>query len=104
MITHKTGSGRSSQSKAVVHKTSGGQPGNGNAKKTLEWLESYDLTSSDGIRGFLTEIVKRTWTGDLGSRAAGALNGTMRLMLEHELLPELEKRIKVLENEKVKMN
>jgi hypothetical protein len=52
----------------------------------------------------LTEIVKRTWTGDLGSRAAGALNGTMRLMLEHELLPELEKRIKVLENEKVKMN
>jgi hypothetical protein len=78
----------------------GGAPrGNGNAKKRLEWLESYDLTSSDGVHKFLQEIIKHTWTGDLGTRAASALNGSVRLMLEHELLPELERRIKVLEND-----
>ena len=69
-------------------------------KKSLEWLKSYDLASSDGVRGFLQEIIHRTWTGELGSRQAGALNGTMRLLLEHDLLPELEKRIKSLEDNK----
>lgn len=87
-----------------MHRKRGGQPRNGNAKKSLEWLDSYDLSSPDGVRAFLQEIIKRSWTGELGSRAAGALNGTMRLLLEHELLPELEKRIKALENERVKPN
>jgi hypothetical protein len=45
-------------------------------------------------------MVKRTWTGELGSRQAGALNGTMRLLLENEVLPQLEARIKSLENNK----
>lgn len=80
----------------------GGAPkGNENAKKSLAWLESYDLSSSDGVRGFLQEIIKHTWDGSLGSRQAGALNGTMRLLLEHDLLPELEKRISDLEKAKV---
>jgi len=79
----------------------GGAPhGNGNAKKTPAWLESYDLSTSEGVRSFLQEIIKHTWTGELGTRAASALNGSVRLMLEHELLPELEKRIKSLEDNK----
>jgi hypothetical protein len=77
---------------------SGAPRSNVNASKSLAWLESYDLTSSDGVRGFLQEIIKHTWIGDLGTRAASALNGSVRLMLEHELLPELERRIKVLED------
>jgi hypothetical protein len=86
-------------------KSSQARPGNQNAKKTLAWVESYDLGSSEGVRNFLQEIIKHTWTGELGTRAASALNGSVRLMLEHELLPELEKRIKVLEDTKgAKMN
>ena len=76
------------------------RPGNQNAKKSLAWLEEYDLSSPEGVRGFLEEVIKHTWTGDLGTRAAGALNGSVRLMLEHELLPELEKRLKSLEDNK----
>jgi hypothetical protein len=91
--------------KASVHKSNGrrgrGAPGgNRNAVKSLAWLDEYDLSSSPGVRGFLQEIIHRTWTGELGSRQAGALNGTMRLLLEHDLLPELEKRIRSLEDNK----
>ncbi|MGA2626200.1 MAG: hypothetical protein ABSF63_03955 [Candidatus Bathyarchaeia archaeon] len=83
----------------------GGAPcGNGNAKKTPAWLESYDLSTPEGVRVFLQEIIKHTWTGQLGTRAASALNGSVRLMLEHELLPELERRIKSLENGRMKTN
>jgi hypothetical protein len=96
------GSGRTQNES--THRKRGGQPRNGNAKKSLTWLDEYDLSSPDGVRGFLQEIIKRSWTGELGSRAAGALNGTMRLLLEHELLPELEKRIKALENQRVETN
>jgi hypothetical protein len=100
MKTLKNSRSRRTQNESGMHRKRGGQVSNGNAKKSLEWLESYDLSSSDGVRGFLHEIVKRTWTGELGSRAAGALNGTMRLLLEHELLPQLEQRIKALESSK----
>ncbi len=76
----------------------GGAPaGNKNAKKSLAWLESYDLTSAEGIRLFLVELIRRTWIGELGTRQAGALNGSMRLLLEHELLPQLERRIEIIE-------
>lgn len=76
----------------------GGAPaGNGNAKKTLAWLDSYDLSTPEGVDGFLQEVIKRTWTGELGTRAAGALNGSLRILLEHLTLPSLEKRITELE-------
>jgi len=71
--------------------------GNVNAKKSLVWLKDYDLSSVEGSRRFLQELIKRTWTGQLGTRAAGALNGSLRLLLEHEVLPQLEKRISDLE-------
>lgn len=93
---------RVSRESERTHINRGGAPaGNHNAKKSLAWLEGYDLTSPDGVRSFLAEIAKNTWTGELGSRQAGALNGTMRLLLEHELLPELERRIAMLEKAKV---
>ena len=83
----------------------GGAPrGNGNAKKVLEWSESFDLSTPQGVAGFLREIIKHTWTGELGTRAASALNGSLRLMFEHVSLPELVKRIEQLEAQKAKGN
>jgi len=99
--THKSGrlgpSSRLPRTQIESKRRRGGQPGNGNARKVLRWLDSYDLGSPEGVQSFLAEVVKRTWTGELGTRAAGALNGTLRLLLEHQILPELEKRITAIE-------
>ena len=79
----------------------GGAPvGNGNAKKSLEWLDSYNLSSPEGVDQFLQQVIRATWTGELGTRAAGALNGSLRILLEHLTLPALEKRIEALEDHK----
>jgi hypothetical protein len=81
----------------------GGAPaGNENAKKALAWLDTYDLSTPEGVDGFLQEVIKRTWTGELGTRAAGALNGSLRILLEHLTLPALEKRITELERRQVR--
>jgi len=80
---------------------SGAPAGNENAKKTLTWLDSYDLSSPEGVDAFLQEVIRRTWTGELGTRAAGALNGSLRILLEHLTLPALEKRIEELEKNRV---
>jgi hypothetical protein len=45
----------------------------------------------------MQEVVKQVWTGQLGTRAASSINGTLRLLLEHMTLPNLEKRITELE-------
>ncbi len=83
----------------------GGAPaGNENARKTLEWLDSYDLSSPEGVDAFLQEVIKRTWTGELGTRAAGALNGSLRILLEHLTLPSLERRIEELERQENQRN
>jgi hypothetical protein len=78
----------------------GAPPGNGNAKKALKWSDGFDLSTPLGVASFLQEIIKRTWTGELGTRAASALNGSIRLMFEHVSLPELQKRLEVLERQK----
>ena len=75
--------------------------GNLNGAKSLPWLESYDLSTPAGIDEFLQQVIKATWTGKLGTRAAGALNGSLRLLLEHMTLPALERRIEQLEAQKV---
>jgi len=81
----------------------GGAPaGNENAKKSLAWLDTYDLSTPEGVDGFLQEVIKRTWTGELGTRAAGALNGSLRILLEHLTLPALEKRITELERRQMR--
>jgi hypothetical protein len=73
-----------------------------NAKKSLAWLDRYDLSTPQGVGSFLQEVIKRTWTGQLGTRAAGALNGSLRILLEHMTLPALERRISELEKREVK--
>ena len=75
----------------------GAPVGNRNAVKALEWLSSYDLSSPQGLDAFMQEVVKQVWTGELGTRAASSINGTLRLLLEHMTLPNLEKRITELE-------
>jgi hypothetical protein len=72
--------------------------------KTLEWLSSYDLTSPAGVDAFMQEVIRRVWTGQLGSRSGGCINGTLRLLVEHQLLPTLERRISELEKQSVKPN
>jgi len=80
----------------------GGQVGNENAKKALTWLDSYDLSTPAGLDGFMQEVVRQVWMGELGTRAASSINGTLRLLLEHMTLPSLEKRISELEKREVK--
>jgi len=75
----------------------GGQLGNRNAVKALEWLDSYDLSTPGGLDSFMQEVVRQVWRGELGTRAASSINGTLRLLLEHMTLPSLEKRIEMLE-------
>jgi hypothetical protein len=75
----------------------GGQLGNRNAVKALEWLDSYDLSTPVGLDSFMQEVVRQVWRGELGTRAASSINGTLRLLLEHMTLPALEKRIEQLE-------
>ena len=89
--------------RAIEAKVRQGAPaGNENAKKCLTWLDTYDLSTPEGVDGFLQEVIKRTWTGELGTRAAGALNGSLRILLEHLTLPALEKRISELEKRDVR--
>ncbi len=78
----------------------GAPAGNRNAVKALEWLSSYDLSSPQGLDAFMQAVVKQVWTGELGTRAASSINGTLRLLLEHMTLPSLEKRLRVLEQER----
>jgi hypothetical protein len=84
----------------LIRALRGGQPGNHNAAKTLEWLDSYDLSTPAGLDLFMQEVVRRVWCGDLGTRAASSINGTLRLLLEHMTLPSLERRISELEKVK----
>jgi len=94
MISHRSKSLRTQINR-------GGAPvDNKNAKKSLPWLAEYDLSTPEGVDWFLQEVIKATWQGRLGTRAAGALNGSLRILLEHQLLPVLEKRVKELEKVK----
>lgn len=89
-MRHSRGSSRSRSSGRKQNESSrrrGGQSSNGNAKKVLEWLESYDLSSPAGLDSFMQEVIQRVWRGELGTRAASSINGTLRLLLEHMTLP-----------------
>jgi hypothetical protein len=99
----RSGRSHSSSGSPRTQFNRGGAPaGNENAKKSLAWLDTFDLATPEGIDLFLREVVKATWESRLGTRAAGALNGSLRLLLEHLTLPNLERRITELE--KVKTN
>jgi hypothetical protein len=48
----------------------------------------------------MQELVRQVWCGRLGTRAGSTINGTLRLLLEHTTLPQLEARITKLEQER----
>jgi len=79
----------------------GAPAGNANAKKRVPWLDSHDLNSPEGAQAFLQEIVKLILTGQIGARQASPLNGTINLLLQSQVLPVLERRIKELEAREV---
>ena len=58
------------------------------------------MSTSVGIEAFMVEAAKALWTGRLGSRTGGTLNGLLRLLIEHLSLPGLEARISELEKER----
>ncbi len=75
----------------------GGQVANENAKKRLEWMSSFDLSTPEGVSAFLRAVIQKTWCGDLGSRQTGALNGSLRLLFECVEFPQLQEKVVELE-------
>lgn len=58
------------------------RPENESAKKSPPWLECYNLDSFSGVDDFMKELLKLTWTGDLGTRQSADCLGILRLLLE----------------------
>jgi hypothetical protein len=88
----------SKRPRTQINSGPGAPVANQNARKCLPWL-SYDLSTADGVERFLEQVIRATWTGELGTRQAGALNGSVRLLLEHLTLPGLERRISEIERQ-----
>jgi hypothetical protein len=93
---------------SVVHKTTrreGGQPGNGNAKKRIELPAWLKLDSAESILKFMrTILIPGTLSGKIGTRAASAVNTSLKILLDYESLQEIEARLSRLEADKVKVN
>ena len=52
-------------------------------RKPTPWSKDTDLTSSKGIDALLCRLVEKTWRGSvLDPRTVGALNNTIKLLLE----------------------
>lgn len=57
-----------------------------NAAKRPVWRFDYlDLTNPASCIQFLVELVKSTWTGEIGTRQAGCMNNSIRTMLSYYL-------------------
>ena len=84
----------------------GGQRGNKSACKRPTW-PNFELNSPGDVLRFLREVVRATWEGKLGTRQAGAINGSLRLMLEYDSdigkLEELEELAEKLEEDQKQM-
>ncbi|MCX6658956.1 MAG: hypothetical protein NTX81_01050, partial [Candidatus Bathyarchaeota archaeon] len=57
------------------------RPGNKNAKKAPAWI-SYSLDTKENLDRFLTDMIKATWTGKLGTRQASTINAAVKVLLE----------------------
>jgi hypothetical protein len=106
-ITHENGTS-SSRSKPVVHKTTrpeGGQRGNRNAVKEFVLPEWLKLDSAECILQFMrTILIPNTLAGRIGTRAASAVNTSLKILLDYESLQDIEVRLSKLEEEKAKTN
>lgn len=62
------------------------RPGNLNAKKRPVWRFDYlDPTNPASCTRFLVELVKATYTGEIGTRQAGCINNSLRIILSYHL-------------------
>ena len=77
----------------------GAPVGNVNALKSLPWVASYDLSTPAGIDSFLQLLVQMVWTGKLGSRSASSINGSLKILIEHLELSQLEKQVEELKQQ-----
>jgi hypothetical protein len=75
----------------------GGQLRNQNAKKVLPW-SNIELNEPKDVIRFLAKVVQATWEGQLGTRQAGAINGSLRLMLQfHDDIKRLDELNEIAE-------
>jgi len=60
----------------------GGAPrGNKNARRHSPWVD-YPLDTRENLDRLIQDTIKGAWTGQLGTRQASAINGSVRLLLE----------------------
>ena len=94
--------------KPVVHNSTrreGGQPGNRNRVKGIVLPEGLMLDSAESILKFMrTILIPGTLSGRIGTRAASAVNTSLKILLDYESLQQIEARLSKLEEEKVKAN
>jgi hypothetical protein len=75
----------------------GAQSQNLNRQLRLRWLESYDLSTVEGINEVLREATRRLWTGELGSRTGDTLVRLLNLLKEGMETADIEERLEQLE-------
>jgi hypothetical protein len=85
------------------HKRHQARPGKQNARKSLPWNFEYDFSKPVEVLEFLGEVVKATWTGELGTRQASALNNACHILLEFnpnvQRLKEIEEILQAIQRE-----
>jgi hypothetical protein len=65
-----------------VRAGAGAPEGNESAKKRLPWLDNYDLDTFAGVDAFTKELLKKTFTGELGTRQSADCLAILHLLLE----------------------
>jgi hypothetical protein len=101
----KTGrSGDSSSGLEHERHSSQARPGNRNPQKHVSLPEWLDLTSPEGVRRFMREILVPTAiTGQLGVRVITALTSICKTLLDSQqatILQELQARLDRLEKQR----
>jgi hypothetical protein len=70
-----------SQNQRTHKRIRGSQRDNKNAKKAPPWI-SYPLDLRENLDRFITDMIKATWTGRLGTRQASTINAATKLLLD----------------------
>jgi hypothetical protein len=102
--------GKRRRSGVVEHEQSNGAgapEGNTNPQKRIVLPEWLDLTTPEGVRKFMREIlVPSAISGKLGVRVVSAVTTACKVLLdsqEAEILQQLQERIEALEKQRLKI-
>jgi hypothetical protein len=102
--------GKRRRSGVVEHEQSrgpGAPPNNANPQKRIELPDWLDLTTPEGVRRFMREIlVPNAISGKLGVRVVSAVTTACKVLLdsqEAEILQQLQERIEALEKQRLRI-